>query len=98
MILLYVIENFSCKETEKIWNQDFSKKFPNDIQDIALRKLIILNRATDIKDLKIPPGNKLEKLKGNMKNYYSIRVNNQWRICFKWVNNRAIDVNMIDYH
>lgn len=98
MILLYVIGSFSCKETEKVWNQVFSKKFPNEIQDIALRKLIMLNRATDIKDLRIPAGNKLEKLKGAMKDYYSIRVNNQWRICFKWVNDRAIDVHMIDYH
>ena len=98
MILLYVIDEFSCKDTEKIWNQVFSKKFPGDIQVIALRKLIMLNRANDINDLRIPPGNKLEKLKGNMKDYYSIRVNNQWRICFNWVNNRAKNVHMIDYH
>jgi len=93
-----VIYNFSCKETEKIWNQIFSKKFPNDIQDITLRKLIMINRATDVKDLKIPPGNRLEKLKGNMKDYYSIRVNEQWRICFIWKNDKAINVQLVDYH
>ena len=93
-----MIESFSCKETEKIWNQIYSKKFPNDIQDIALRKLFMINRATDINDLKVPPGNKLEKLKGNLKGFYSIRVNDQWRICFMWLNDNAIDVHIIDYH
>jgi len=58
----------------------------------------MINRATDVMDLKVPPGNRLEKLKGNVKDYYSIRVNNQWRICFKWVNDKAKDVHLIDYH
>ncbi|MES0489603.1 MAG: type II toxin-antitoxin system RelE/ParE family toxin [Leptospirales bacterium] len=93
-----MIDRFSCKETEKIWNQVYSKKFPSDIQAIALRKLIMINRATDLNDLKVPPGNRLEKLRGNRESYYSIRVNNQWRICFKWVNDKANDVHLIDYH
>ena len=93
-----MIESFSCKETEKIWNQVFSKKFPTDIQDIALRKLIMIHRATDLNDLTVPPGNKLEKLRGNLKDYYSIRVNNQWRICFQWINDKAINVHLVDYH
>jgi len=93
-----VIGNFSCKETEKIWNQEYSKKFPVDIQEIALRKLFMLHRAIDINDLKVPPGNRLEKLKRNMKDYYSIKVNSQWRICFQWNNGRSINVRLLDYH
>jgi len=93
-----MIISFQDKETEKIWNQQYSKKMPNSIQRIGLRKLIIINRAKDLNDLKIPPGNKLEKLTGNRKDQFSIRINDQWRICFVWRKNDAYDVEIDDYH
>ena len=93
-----MIKSFGDKETEKIWNGVFSKKLPNDIQPIARRKLRIINNAQDTNDLKIPPGNKLEKLKGDLREYHSIRINNQWRIIFKWIRNDAYEVQIIDYH
>jgi proteic killer suppression protein len=93
-----VIRSFRCKETEKIFNRLVSRKFPNDIQRVALRKLRMLNRAVSLQDLLVPPGNRLEELKGNRKGQYSIRINNQWRICFKWVKTDAHDVEIVDYH
>lgn len=93
-----VIISFQDKETEKIWRQEYSKKLPGDIQRIGLRKLIIINRAKDLNDLKIPPGNKLEKLTGNRQGQFSIRINNQWRICFYWKNGVASFVEITDYH
>lgn len=90
--------SFGCKETEKIWNGIVSKKLPIEIQEIARRKLRMINNSIDINDLRIPPANKLEKLKGNWKDYYSIRINNQWRIIFKWKNGNASEVEIIDYH
>jgi proteic killer suppression protein len=93
-----VIRSFKCKETEKISNRLVSRKFPNDIQRVALRKLRMLNRAVTLQDLLVPPGNSLEELKGNRKGQHSIRINNQWRICFKWVKNDAYDVEIVDYH
>jgi len=93
-----MIESFKCKDTEKIFNRQFSKKFPNDIQRSALRKLRMINRAQSLKDLTVPPANKLEALKGNRKGQHSIRINKQWRICFKWQNNDAMDVEIVDYH
>ena len=93
-----MIKGFGDKETEKVWNGKFSKKLPNDIQPIARRKLRMINNAQDINDLRIPPGNKLEKLKGDMKDYYSIRINNQWRIIFKWIGSDAYEVQIVDYH
>jgi len=93
-----VITSFNCKETEKIWNQDFSKKFPRNIQDIVLRKLIMINQALNINDLRVPPGNRLEKLKGDYKQFHSIRVNQQWRIIFIWENNNVQKIQLIDYH
>ena len=75
-----------------------SKKLPHDIQPIARRKLIYLDDAEDLRDLFVPPGNQLEKLKGDRKGQYSVRINNQWRICFDWTNNRAENVEMNDYH
>lgn len=89
---------FGDKETEKIWRGIVSKKFPREIQDIARRKLRMINNSIDIADLRIPPSNRLEKLKGGLKEYYSIRINNQWRIIFKWSNGNANDVIIIDYH
>ena len=93
-----MIRSFKCKETEKIFNRLVSRKFPNDIQRGALRKLRMLNRAVTLQDLLVPPGNRLEELKGKRKGQHSIRINDQWRICFKWVKNDAHDVEIVDYH
>ncbi|TNE82460.1 MAG: plasmid maintenance system killer family protein [Bacteroidetes bacterium] len=93
-----MIKSFGDKESEKIWNGIRSKKLPIEIQDVARRKLRMINNAYDILDLKIPPANRLEKLKGNLSDYHSIRINNQWRIMFKWLNNDAFEVKIIDYH
>lgn len=93
-----MIQSFKCKDTEKIFKRIFSKKFPNNIQQVALRKLRMLNRATILNDLKIPPFNRLEVLKGNRKGQYSIRINDQWRICFTWRNGDASGVEIVDYH
>jgi proteic killer suppression protein len=93
-----VILSFNDKETEKVWKQEFSKKLPPEIQSVGLRKLFMIARAKDIEDLMIPPSNKLEKLKGDRKNQYSIRINNQFRICFFWDNGNAYNVEIVDYH
>ena len=93
-----MIKTFGDKESEKIWNGIRSKKLPNEIQDIARRKLRMLNNAQDVNDLRIPPANRLEKLKGNLEDYYSFRINNQWRIIFQWLNNDSYDVKIVDYH
>ena len=93
-----MIQSFKCKNTEKIFNRTFSKKFPNDIQRVALRKLRMLNRATILNDLKVPPSNRLEPLKGKRKGQHSIRINEQWRVCFKWRKGDAFDVEVVDYH
>lgn len=93
-----MIKSFNCKETERIFSRDYSKKFPQEIQRIALRKLRMLNRAREIRDLKIPPGNRLEALKGNRKGQHSIRINNKWRVCFQWNGTDALNVEIVDYH
>jgi toxin HigB-1 len=93
-----MIIEFNDKESEKIWNGVQSKKLPFEIQNIARRKLRMLNNAQNINDLKIPPANRLEKLKGNLEGYYSIRINNQWRIIFEWKDENAHKVKIIDYH
>ncbi len=93
-----VIRSFRCKETEKIFKRTFSKKFPNNIQRIALRKLRMLNRARILNDLKVPPTNRLELLRGKRKGQYSIRINDQWRICFKWNSGEVESVEIVDYH
>ena len=93
-----MIKSFGDKETEKIWSGSYSKKLPGDIQPVARRKLRMINNAQDINDLRIPPGNKLEKLKGKLKDFWSIRINNQWRIIFKWIGNDAYEVQINDYH
>lgn len=93
-----MIKTFKCKESEKIWNGYYSRKFPSDIQERALRKLRQLEVATCIDDLKNPPSNHLEKLKGSRKNQMSIRVNNQWRLCFVFDGKDAFEVEIIDYH
>jgi toxin HigB-1 len=93
-----MISSFNDKETEKIWNQIYSKRFDKNIQRIGFRKLIILHRAKDLNDLRIPPGNRLEKLSGNRNGQYSIRINDQWRICFYWNNGIASKIEITDYH
>lgn len=93
-----MIINFKCKETERIWNGYFSLKFPKNIQHIARRKLRMLNNSKKLMDLILPPGNHLEALKGQRLGEYSIRINLQWRICFRYVNNHFCDVKIEDYH
>jgi proteic killer suppression protein len=93
-----MIESFVSDDTEKIFRGQVSKKFPKDIQRTARRKLIYLDDAEDLQDLLAPPGNWLEKLKGDRTGQHSIRVNDQWRICFKWSGNKAQDVEIVDYH
>ncbi len=93
-----MILSFGSKETEKIWSGERVPKLPIEIQDIGRRKLRMLNNSQNLLDLRIPPSNRLEKLSGNMKDYYSIRINGQWRIVFKWSNGSAIDVTIMDYH
>ena len=93
-----MIISFKDKETEEIWNGNFSRNFPNEIQNIVRRKLRMINNSIDINDLRIPPANQLKKLKGNLSNYYSIRVNDQYRIIFEWENGNAFLVELIDYH
>ena len=93
-----MIKSFKCKEAEKIWEEKFSKKLPQDIQKRALRKLMMLNSALCIEDLKIPPSNHLEILSGDRQGQYSIRINDQFRICFRWLDNHSFDVEIVDYH
>ena len=93
-----MIINFGDQETEKVFQRHFSRKLPENIQRIALRKLRMLNRSTTLEDLKMPPANRLERLSGNRKGQYSIRINDQWRICFKWRKGNAYNVEIIDYH
>jgi toxin HigB-1 len=93
-----VIESFASEETKKIFLGNLSAKLPKDIQRTARRKLIYLDEAEDIRDLLAPPSNRLEKLKGKRSGQYSIRINDQWRICFEWVDNKARNVEIVDYH
>ena len=94
-----MIKSFADKETEKIYNQVFSKKLPGDIQRIALRKLILISNAGCLEDLKVPPGNHLEALHGDREGQYSIRINDQYRICFSIKDKNAFyDVGIVDYH
>jgi len=93
-----MISTFRCGETERIFNLERSRRLPVDIQQIALRKLRMLHRAVTIDDLRIPPANRLEKLVGKRAGQWSIRVNNQWRVCFKWADGDAFDVEIVDYH
>jgi len=93
-----VIRSFSDKRTESIFQGRRAKGLPTEIQQLARRKLRMLDAATVIDDLKIPPSNRLEKLKGNRRGQHSIRINNQWRICFVWQGRGASDVEIVDYH
>jgi len=93
-----MLTSFGNKHTQKIWEGERVKGLPAEIQEIARRKLRMLNNSQNLTDLMIPPSNRLEKLKGTLKNFYSIRVNDQWRIIFKWNNGNAEEVELIDYH
>lgn len=93
-----MIVSFGDKNTEKIWTGERIKRLPNEIQEIGRRKLRMLNNSQNLADLQIPPSNRLEKLKGNLKDFYSIRINDQWRIVFKWNSGNASEVEIIDYH
>jgi len=95
---LFMIRSFSDKETEKLFNREARRRIPPDIRNIARRKLEILHAAGTLQDLRIPPSNHLEKLKGNWKEHHSIRINDRWRICFRWAGSDAFDVAIIDYH
>ena len=92
-----MIKTFSDQETEKIYNQTFSRKLPQTIQRTALRKLIMMDNAYSLEDLRIPPANHLEKLEGDREGQYSIRINDQYRICFKADGNNFYDVGIVDY-
>jgi proteic killer suppression protein len=93
-----VIKSFKSKEAEKIFGGRYSKRFPVDIQRVAARKLEILSAASELKSLRIPPSNRLEKLKGDRAGQHSIRINDQWRICFVWKAGDAYEVEIVDYH
>jgi proteic killer suppression protein len=93
-----VLKSFKDPETERIYHRQRSRKLPSDIQQVALRKLRMLNNAVSLNDLRIPPANRLEKLSGRRDGQYSIRINDQWRICFAWLENGAYDVEIVDYH
>ena len=93
-----MIVSFRDREAERIWTGEFSRKLPTNIQETALTKLRILNAAVRLENLKVPPGNKLEALKGDRKGQHSIRINRQWRICFRWSGGNAHEVEIVDYH
>ncbi len=93
-----MIVSFGSKETERIWNGERVKNLPLEIQQVGRRKLRMLNNSQNLKDLRIPPSNKLEKLSGKMSEFYSIRINDQWRIVFMWDGANASEVSIMDYH
>ena len=93
-----MIQSFRCKETKQIWEGKGSRRLPTNIQRTALRKLLQLHSAETLDDMRVPPGNRLEALKGNRTGQYSIRINDQWRICFAWKEGEAHAVEIIDYH
>jgi proteic killer suppression protein len=93
-----VIKSFRDQETEKVFTREGSRKLPTDIQQVALRKLRMLNNATNLNDLRVPPANRLEKLSRDRAGQHSVRINEQWRICFVWREGNAYEVEITDYH
>ncbi len=93
-----MIRSFACPETERLFNDEPSRRLPQQIQQVARRKLLLLNQARNLNDLRAPPGNRLELLKGNRAGQHSIRINDQWRLCFHWQGEDAFDVEIVDYH
>ena len=94
----FVIKNFRNKETERIFSRQFSRRFPSNLHRVAWRKLAMLEAAERLEDLSVSPGNRLEKLLGDREGEYSIRINDRWRICFRWSKGDAYDVEVVDYH
>ncbi len=93
-----MIRSFACKETQKVFEGKHSRKLPANLQTIMSRKLTMLEAAEELNDLRVPPGNQLEALKGDRKGQHSIRINSQWRICFRWTSGGLTDVEIVDYH
>jgi proteic killer suppression protein len=93
-----MIQGFADPETETIWSGERSRRLPSDIQAVALRKLRLLNQAQNLSDLRVPPGNRLEALRADRAGRHSIRINDQWRICFVWIEGGPINVEIVDYH
>ncbi len=93
-----MIQSFRAKEAERIWRGEGSKKLPRSVQQIARRKVRMLNNAQTLEDLRVPPGNRLEALKGERRGEHSIRINQQWRVCFRWKEGHVHDVSIVDYH
>jgi proteic killer suppression protein len=93
-----VILSFACAESERVFRAELSRRFPPDIQRSARRKLLALHAATELRQMAVPPGNRLEALKGRRKGQYSVRINDQWRICFQWREGNAYEVEIVDYH
>lgn len=93
-----MIQSFRDRETEKVFRREGSRKLPRDVQRIAQRKLAILDAAESLQDLRVPPGNRLERLAGHRERQHSIRINDQWRLCFRWRDGDAHDVEIVDYH
>jgi len=93
-----MIKSFKDKETEKVYSREGSNKLPQNIQQVALRKLRIINNAKSLNDLRIPPANRLERLKGDREGQFSVRINDQWRICFLWQDGDAHEIEITDYH
>lgn len=93
-----MIRSFADRETERVWSEERSRRLPSGIQDTALRKLQMIHAAGRVEDLRIPPGNRLEQLKGTRKGQWSVRINDQWRICFDWNDGHAENVEICDYH
>jgi len=93
-----VLRSFRDRDTEQVWQRRVVRKFGSDVQRVALRKLAMLDAAESLDDLRVPPGNRLEKLKGSRRGSYSIRINDQWRICFHWTNAGPEEVEIVDYH
>jgi proteic killer suppression protein len=93
-----MIKSFRCKDTEKVFHRQSSARFPSEIRRNALRKLLLLDAAEQLEDIRVPPGNRLEKLAGDRQGQHSIRINDQWRICFRWHQGDAYDVEITDYH
>jgi proteic killer suppression protein len=93
-----VIANFACRKTERLWERRSDHRLPPQIERVALRKLTQLDRSRELRDLRVPPGNRLEALKGSRVGEHSIRINDQWRVCFRWLGEDACDVEIVDYH
>jgi len=93
-----MIRSFADKETERVFGRAWSRKLPLDVQRVGLRKLLMLDAAEELRDLRVPPGNRLEALSGGRKGQHSIRINEQWRVCFVWTKAGPEDVEIVDYH